>query len=506
MTWTIARKEFLTSLLTYRFSVSVSATVLLMSLSAWGLAADYARRVEVHRAEVAREESRLASTRVYAVLQAYTHRPPSPLSIISQGLDRRLGNVLRFSHSHVPTLLGWPKESSPLLDAFPPFDLATIAALLFSLVALFLAYDAICGEQEAGTLKLMAAHAVGRHQILVGKWLGGMACTALPAVTGFLVALLVVTSAQELTFTADEWMAAVLVVAAALVYTSLFYLAGLWLSARTRLPSTSLMLCILVWTLTTVLLPTCSAYLIAETLPMRTEEQAREARQEAEKRFQQEFDIHALTEKGLGATYTFSGGLPVGDYIWGAGLFRDVIEELQGFYAEVEPRRISAAEEIARLEDQVSADRIAQVEMSRRIARWFIAPAFSSAAAALAGTDLDAFQAFVRHARRCRQSLVAHLRDSGLFASPLFFTQDDVSQALTRREADERWKRGEQVPSPRTEAWGPLDLSGLPPCPPYRADPLEEMSRAAVDLAVLGLANVVVLLLALRAFLRRPLS
>ena len=51
--------------------------------------------------------------------------------------------------------------------------------------------------------------------------------------------------------------------------------------------------------------------------------------------------------------------------------------------------------------------------------------------------------------------------------------------------------------------WDQADLSGLPAFPPYRATLSEVMPHAAVDLALLALANVLLLLLAVHGFLRR---
>ena len=54
MILTIAAKEFLTCLLTWRFGLALVASVVLLSVSAVVLRADYARRLDAHEAELAR--------------------------------------------------------------------------------------------------------------------------------------------------------------------------------------------------------------------------------------------------------------------------------------------------------------------------------------------------------------------------------------------------------------------------------------------------------------------
>ena len=238
----IAYKEFLAGVLTYRFAMAFGACAVLMGLSAYALVDEYALRVEAHEVHVVQERAQLDNIKVYAQLLNYppfTHRPPSPLSIFGVGLEGRLDNVLHFSHGSVPTLLSVSQDSNPLMHAFPVFDLATISALLLSLVALFFAYDSVSGERQAGTLSLLFSNPVPRAHLLLGKWLGGLACTGLSVVAGFGVALLVALSEPAVHFTGDEWLRIALILAATLLYASVFYLLGLWLSVRVDRPASA---------------------------------------------------------------------------------------------------------------------------------------------------------------------------------------------------------------------------------------------------------------------------
>ena len=525
MIFSIARKEFLTSILTFRFAFAFGACVCLMGLSAYILVDEFALRVDAHQAQLMREKTELDNITVYAQLleyQPFTYRRPSPLSIFSEGIERRLGNVLHFSHGYVPTMLTWPKESNPLMDAFPAFDLATVARLLLSLMALFFAYDAISGERQAGTLALLATNPIARSQILLGKWLGGLLCTCVPAVAGFLVALLVMVNEPTIHLTGDEWLRAAAIVATTFLCLSVFYLVGLCLSVRVERPATCLLLAISIWALVTVIVPTTTSYLVGELTPMEGEKAAMQERKAAERRIGYQLGGlgEIIRQDGPGG-WGRMGGAFLRDTRILTGYSRELYPQVQAFYAEYEPRRIVDAEEIGRLEDHVLADRVAQVELNRTIGRFTIVPSFTGAAAALAGTDLASFHHFVQHARRCRQNLIAWLRESDIFASPLYFTTDSVDRALTRQErvalleeirerkdlsreeGQAMWRRATGATDYRE--WDPVDLSRLPAFPPYRPTLSEILPGVALDLAVLGLANVVLLLLSLLGFLRREL-
>jgi len=71
-------------------------------------------------------------------------------------------------------------------------SLASLAVFLIPLIALFLAYDSIVGEEEQGTLLLLLAYPLSRVQLLGGKFLGHGAILALSTVLGFGVAGLVI--------------------------------------------------------------------------------------------------------------------------------------------------------------------------------------------------------------------------------------------------------------------------------------------------------------------------
>lgn len=64
-------------------------------------------------------------------------------------------------------------------------SLASLATFLVPLIALLLAYDAIVGEEEGGTLMLLLAYPLTRIQLLMGKFVGQGAILAIATLIGF---------------------------------------------------------------------------------------------------------------------------------------------------------------------------------------------------------------------------------------------------------------------------------------------------------------------------------
>ena len=87
---------------------------------------------------------------------------------------------------YIPKLKHWvlcresDKLTNPLLNLFTSIDIVFIFEVVLSLIALIFAYDAIAGERERGTLRLVVTHPVRRGQILLAKYISAMLCLLVP--------------------------------------------------------------------------------------------------------------------------------------------------------------------------------------------------------------------------------------------------------------------------------------------------------------------------------------
>ena len=79
------------------------------------------------------------------------------------------------------------QSSNPYLAIFAFFDMVYIFQLVLGLLAVLIASEAISGEKEDGTLRLMLTTNVSRAQVLVGKILAGLTTLAIPTALGFIL-------------------------------------------------------------------------------------------------------------------------------------------------------------------------------------------------------------------------------------------------------------------------------------------------------------------------------
>ena len=165
---TLLRRELLANLMTFRFFVATLVCLLLVVANSIVLIEDYERRLSAYNTAVQLHRNATVAAPTYSRLDISVDRPPNPLSLFNRGLDKRLGNTIKIYHGAVPALWDATKHGSdnPFLNLFTSIDLVFVFQVVLSLLALLFAYDAIAGEHEAGTLRLVMSHPVRRGQIL----------------------------------------------------------------------------------------------------------------------------------------------------------------------------------------------------------------------------------------------------------------------------------------------------------------------------------------------------
>ncbi|RPI98754.1 MAG: hypothetical protein EHM31_11365, partial [Candidatus Aminicenantes bacterium] len=158
-------------------------------------------------------------------------------------------------------------DDDPLPVMFPLVDLVFVVTILMSLVALIFAYDAVSGEKEDGTLKLMLANGLARPQVILAKIVGGGLTLLVPYAMSLIVGLLVILIHPGVGWGAANWGALALITIATVLYVMLFYALGVFISARHHASSSSIMTSLLVWVVLVLVVPSLSPYIAAFLSP-----------------------------------------------------------------------------------------------------------------------------------------------------------------------------------------------------------------------------------------------
>jgi ABC-type transport system involved in multi-copper enzyme maturation permease subunit len=239
----VFKKEILENLTTYRFSVLTGLLFVLMVISIIVSYGDFQLRME--NFNVLRPKGEEANKIIL---------PPEPLSIFAKGLDANIGRLYELSS------LGIQVHSSQqsinrLFSLFTVPDVLFVIKVMLALIAILFSFDAISGEKEQGTLKLMLAGGTKRTAILMGKLLGRFALVFIPFALFLLTSAIVVSLLPDVTAGTDFWIRIGLIAVVSALYVLLFTAMGVFISSLAHRSPTSMMLGLTAWVLFVFVIP-----------------------------------------------------------------------------------------------------------------------------------------------------------------------------------------------------------------------------------------------------------
>ena len=292
MLWDIIKKEFHSNIITARFIVGFIICLMLISASTYVAIRDYERRLNDYNVAVREHRDEVINARVYSEAKPRVDREPSRLSIFNQGMDRRLANTFDAELSAAPIVCDGKKHGSynPFLGLFSSIDLTFVFQVVLSLLALLFAYNAISGERENGTLKLMMSNSVPRSSVLIGKYLSAMLSLFWPIAVSVIIALLMIMFSGKVLLTGGDFVRILLMLVVSLLYVSAFYLMGLLISTKTQRTATSLMVAMFVWVFLTLIYPNGAVFLADRAIKSNPGEQEFSQIQELWKEFERDRD------------------------------------------------------------------------------------------------------------------------------------------------------------------------------------------------------------------------
>ncbi len=251
---TIIAREFLNNILNLRFMIGLVLCIIITIACIMILAHDYQQEIKDYNARINLQDEILDNYanadrhRLLGMLRP--QKPPErfrPLIIGISGDE----NVESFYDNPLPIL-------------FPPFDFLFIVTIIMSLLAILFSHDAIAGERQSGTLRLVIANSISRTTVLFGKFIGGVASLIIPFILSLLVGALYISVNPAIQWNGSAWLELALLTAASVTFITLFYLLGLMVSTFSRYSSTSILNCLFLWVLLILVIPNVCVYISAQ--------------------------------------------------------------------------------------------------------------------------------------------------------------------------------------------------------------------------------------------------
>jgi ABC-2 type transport system permease protein len=188
-------------------------------------------------------------------------KPPTALSIFDRGVEDFLGQQIVLDAHVRSDMVASKAEEDPLSALIGTFDLAFVTAYLLPLLVILLVYDAVCGEKEAGTLRLTLAQPISRRSLLWGKVLGQLAVLGLAFGVPLLIGIALVPVLMGVSFGGDAVLRLIGIGGASLLYILLFLLVGIWISSSTARPAVALGGLFAVWVVMVFFIPRLSIFI-----------------------------------------------------------------------------------------------------------------------------------------------------------------------------------------------------------------------------------------------------
>jgi ABC-type transport system involved in multi-copper enzyme maturation permease subunit len=374
MLFTLVRKELLDQLLSLRFAMACIICPVVVLSGVFVLTRDYKEALLDYNTNIVMHRNALDEyDNPFDLVNdgIQVDKPLNPMKVFFRGVEAEHTATVRISAAAEPEFQN-DYEKNPISLLFPIMDLAFIGGIIMSLLAIAFSYDAISGEKELGTLKVLMSYSVPRDLVLLSKWIGGYLGLVLPFIFSILLGLVVLLLFPEIDLRGENWLSLLLAIIGVLIYLSTIYSLGLFVSSCTEQASTSIMVLLLVWVVMVWVLPNLSPYLAHLSSPtpsMQSIEMEKASMAEEQQRKFQEAWQPWISEARENNTP-----------------FPEIVTYFQNLQSDMRRR---VAEERGKINEQFRQAMDAQIDLTRLLTRLSPAATFTVAVCDLSGTGVQ---------------------------------------------------------------------------------------------------------------------
>lgn len=258
----LIKKELLDNFYSLRFMISSVICVFIILMSVFVLRQDYITKNEAYQNTIVKGRELAAESENYMELMFMgirAARPPSKFQFLYTGVEKNPDIRTNIRSMLSPTFQG-DLNFNPVLSLFPVVDLMFVVSIVMSLLAFVYSYDAVCGEREKGTLKLLMSYSVPRDKIILAKWIGGYVSLLIPYFIGVTGCAILIVSSSALAYNGQDWIIFALTIFVSLLFIAVMYSLGLFVSVISKRSNTSISILLLIWVIFVLIIPNMSPF------------------------------------------------------------------------------------------------------------------------------------------------------------------------------------------------------------------------------------------------------
>jgi ABC-type transport system involved in multi-copper enzyme maturation permease subunit len=471
---TLITKELKAIIQSPKFVGSFAVCSILILLSVFTGIREYQAAVKQYDAASTLVDEQLKQEKSWFHFTTKTYRAPDPMQVFVSGLSYDIGRWSGISSNSGVKLLHSAYSDDPIFAVFRIIDFAFIVMFVLSLMAIQFTYDAVNGERESGTLKLVFSNAVPRAKYLIAKCAGSWLGLVVPMGIPVLIALLMVIGAG-VPMTYGHWIKVGVLLGLSLLLFTVFILLGVLVSTITRRSSVSFLLALLIWVAFVMIIPR-SGVMAAGGLVDVPRASEIESQREA-----------FANEKWQGYIGSVSTRCPVKGTLEHNADSRDTLKEAMD-------NEIEAYD--AQLREGFRQRKIRQETIAWNLSRLSPASAYQLAAMSLAGTDTESKARSEDDMNRYREQLnqyaMAKQAESG-----------GMGGIRITMSMDEQGKTNLSVDASRAREG--LDISDMPRFKASEVSLGEAIGPTVADFGILGFDILFIFAAAFVAFLKYDL-
>ncbi|MEZ5358112.1 MAG: ABC transporter permease subunit [Candidatus Zixiibacteriota bacterium] len=267
MLGSIIEKELKGILQSPKFFATFAVCSLLMLLSVYIGVKEYNAQVEQYENALSLNNQQLAESTSWRSLNFKAYRKPEPMQIFVSGLSNDIGRWTSINQMTSIKLQNSIYSDDPIFSVFRFIDFAFIVQVVLSLFAILFTYDAVSGERESGTLKLVFSNAVKRTQYIVAKMVGSWLGLVIPMLIPILLSILLVII-MGVSLTAGDWLKLMILVGLSLLLFTFFIVFGVLVSCLTRHSNISFLVSLVSWVLFVLIIPRAGVMMAGQFVPV----------------------------------------------------------------------------------------------------------------------------------------------------------------------------------------------------------------------------------------------
>ena len=191
--------------------------------------------------------------------------PPKPLASLVSGVSNDIGRLVAMNGASelIPDNTRYGED--PIYAAFRFMDLDFIFQIILSLFAILLAYNAVNGEKEQGTLKLTFANPVPKDVYILAKLTGSFTAIALPMLVPMLIGCFLLLI-MGIPLSQNEWVCLALILISGLLYFSIFLNLSIYVSSKVEKSANAFLFLLIAWIFLVLIIPRTAVLITGRTI------------------------------------------------------------------------------------------------------------------------------------------------------------------------------------------------------------------------------------------------